>query len=166
MNRSIPLLVLMLASGCVPSAEVLPETKPVAPRTASVTDSPQSVPSAFAFDQQAGIISLDTQIPPAQKTTFPLGLGSIGLETLSAQDGHLTFRYTPEVEGGYTIYECTVPISSTPLTIDVHLDFPSETSFDLSKCEVIHGGNLLLDPPEVTEKWFAPNRRGGPVASQ
>ncbi|MCA9029321.1 MAG: hypothetical protein KDA66_00855 [Planctomycetaceae bacterium] len=104
------------------------------------------IPSeAFRYDS-AGIIYLDTRVPPSQKMTFGMGLGSITLETVSVADGKLTFLYTPETEGGYTVYECVVPISEEPVTFKVAPDHsPGETSFDLQKCKVIRAGNLLWE---------------------
>ncbi|MEZ5943093.1 MAG: hypothetical protein R3C18_17000 [Planctomycetaceae bacterium] len=110
-----------------------------------VRESP--IPSeAFKYDEAVGIITLDTRVAPGQKAMFGLGLGSITLETVSVADGELTFLYTPEVEGGYTVYECVVPISSEPVTVHVAPDStPGETSFDLQKCKIIRSGNLLLE---------------------
>ncbi|MCA8992929.1 MAG: hypothetical protein KDA88_13150 [Planctomycetaceae bacterium] len=109
-------------------------------------NSPPIPSEAFRYDEAAGIIYLDTRVPPAQKMTFGMGLGSITLETVSVADGKLTFLYTPETEGGYTVYECVVPISEEPVTFKVAPDHsPGETSFDLQKCKVIRAGNLLWE---------------------
>lgn len=142
MTRVILLLALTLACGCGPSGNVSQE---VPPTNESNGDPPPQV-SAFAFDKAQGIISLNTRIPPRQKKRFDIGQGSITLETLSIEDGKMTFQYTPEIEGGYTIYECTVPVSPTPITIKVSTDgTPGDNSFNLAECKVIRSGNLLLD---------------------
>jgi hypothetical protein len=62
---------------------------------------------------------------------------------MRATDRDLTFRYTPEIEGGYTTYECTVPISATFVAIRIAPDGTvGETSFDLAACKVIGQGNV------------------------
>ncbi|MFG0261657.1 MAG: hypothetical protein ACF788_04630 [Novipirellula sp. JB048] len=98
---------------------------------------------AFDFDEAVGTISLDTRVPPRQRRRFDIGLGSVTLETIKTEDGKLTFQYTPEIEGGYTLYECTVPVSASPITIQVNQDgTPGETSFDLTECRVVGTGNV------------------------
>ena len=92
------------------------------------------------------MIYLDTRVAPGQRRRFDIGLGSISLETLSVKDGKLTFHYTPEVEGGYTIYECTATVGPKAVEFKINPDgTPGETSFDLKKCKVIRSGNLLLE---------------------
>jgi hypothetical protein len=159
MSRVILILAMTCAGGCGSSGSA---SKEVAPITASNAESPQPV-SAFEFDKEAGIISLNSQIPPPQRRRFDIGQGSVTLETVGIEDGKLTFQYTPEIEGGYTTYECTVPVSSTPITIKVNADgTPGDTSFDLSKCKVIRSGNFLLDQAKVGEPANAPVPAAGP----
>lgn len=139
MPRGTVLLALALACGCGPSSNVPTGLQPAAEFNA---ESPQQV-GAFEFDEAAGIISLDTRIPPRQSRRFDIGQGSVTLETVDVKGNDLTFQYIPEIEGGYTIYECTVPISALPITIKVNRDgTPGEPSFDLSKCRVVKSGNV------------------------
>ena len=126
--------------GCHPSDDATTNlTRPGDPRA---VDS-QSVASAFRLDEAKQIIFLDSRIAPQQRRRFDIGLGSITLETLQVKDNQLTFRYTPEVEGGFTIYECTVLVSPIPVEIKIAPDgTPGATSFALTQCKVIRHGNL------------------------
>lgn len=102
--------------------------------------------SAFEFDESGSRILLDTQNPPGQKRVFGIGLGSITIETKSIRDGILTFLYTPEVEGGYVVYECQIPISAEPVVFEIDASgCPGKTSFDLARCKVVRSGNLHFD---------------------
>jgi hypothetical protein len=103
----------------------------------------QSVASAFRLDEARQVIYLDSRIAPRQRRRFDIGLGSITLETMQVKDNQLTFRYIPEIEGGFTIYECTVRVSPTPIEIKIAPGgTPGATSFDLTQCKVISRGNL------------------------
>jgi hypothetical protein len=137
MFRTAILLSLTLGCGCGQS-DIAPTGQ--SSKSSENTERSQQV-SAFNFSKAEGIISLDTRIRPRQIGKFYIGLGSVTLETLEIKNDSLIFRYTPEIEGGYTIYECTVPISDSPLTIKVS-STPGETSFDLTKCRVVKTGNI------------------------
>lgn len=77
---------------------------------------------------------------------FDIGQGSVTLEIIEANDNQTTFRFTPEIEGGYTTYECKLPVTTEPITIQINQDgTPGPTSFDLSKCRMIKSGNALLE---------------------
>ena len=146
MRRLVALLGLSLFCGCNPSGGATGQaaSNNAASNNDEAVDSSAPV-GAFRLDQTRQIIFLDTRSAPPQRRRFDIGQGSITLETIRVKDGTLTFRYTPEVEGGYTIYECTVPVSPTPLEIKIAPGgTPGATSFDLAKCRVIRGGNLLL----------------------
>ncbi len=159
MSRVIWLLALTLACGCGPSGDAFRKTTPT---TESDAESPKQV-SAFEFNQAEGIITLNTRIPPRQRRRFDIGQGSVTLETIGMEDSKLTFQYTPEIEGGYTVYECTVPVSPALITIRVNTDgTPGDTSFDLAKCKVIRNGSVLLDQPEVGQPSRAPGLVTGP----
>ena len=68
------------------------------------------------------------------------------IETISANSGMLTINYTPEEEGGYTVYECNLPISDEPVVFEIDpAEVPGKTSFDLNDCKVLKTGNLLLE---------------------
>lgn len=106
-------------------------------------DGPTLAVSAFTLEEAKGRIVLDTRITPGQCQRFDIGLGSITVETITAQDGILTVQYTPEVEGGYSVYECKLPISARPVVFEIDLSgVPGETSFDLSECKRLKTGNL------------------------
>lgn len=137
MSRSATILLLTLACGCGLS-DIAPTAESW--NGSQNTEYAREV-SAFAFDKEEGIISLDTRIPPGQIRRFDIGMGSVTLETLQVKNESLIFRYTPEIEGGYTIYECTARISDLPVTIKVS-STPGETSFDLTRCEVVKTGNI------------------------
>jgi hypothetical protein len=103
----------------------------------------RSAASAFRLDEAKQIIFLDSRMVPPQRRRFDIGLGSITLETVRVKDNQLTFRYTPEIEGGFTIYECTVIVSPIPVEIKIAADgTPGATSFALKQCKVIRQGNL------------------------
>jgi hypothetical protein len=141
MSRFTPLLGLALACGCELSGDA---STHVSGESEPVVDAPAEV-SAFRFDETMQVIYLDTQIAPGQRRRFDIGQGSITIQTLRVTDGELTFHYTPEVEGGYTIYECTVPVSPTAVEFNINSDgTPGETSFDLTKCRLVRSANLLL----------------------
>ena len=143
MSRFTPLLGLALACGCGPSGDASTQETGV---SEPVVDSSAEV-SAFRLNETKQIIYLDTQIAPGQRRRFDIGQGSLTIQTLRVTDKWLTFHYTPEVEGGYTIYECTVPVSPTVVEFKINSDgTPGKTSFDLTKCKLIRGGNMLLEP--------------------
>ena len=102
--------------------------------------------SAFKFEKLKSRILLDTRVAPGQRETFWIGLGSMTIETISANSGMLTINYTPEEEGGYTVYECNLPISDEPVVFEIDpAEVPGKTSFDLNDCKVLKTGNLLLE---------------------
>jgi hypothetical protein len=138
----IPLIALTAICGCEPATQgENPQLSAAEPAAAA----PQEA-SAFRLDDARHVIYLDTRIAPGQRRRFDIGQGSISLETMDVKDGTLTFRYTPEVEGGYTVYECTAPVGPAPVEFKINPDgTPGETSFDLKKCKVIRSGNLLLE---------------------
>lgn len=142
MSRFTLLLGLAFACGCGPPSDgSTPESSVPEPVVASAANV-----SAFHYDETRQIIYLDTQIAPGQSRQFGIGLGSITIQTLSVTNKQLTFHYTPEVEGGYTIYECQIPVSPTRVEFRINSDgTPGKTSFDLSKCKVVRKGNILLE---------------------
>jgi hypothetical protein len=148
LRLNVPLAVVVLC-GCVPAGDVADQPPVSTPASSPEKDESAETPlptSAFHYDQMRHVVTLDTRVAPPQRRRIDIGQGSITLETVSAQDGELTFRYTPEVEGGYTTYECTVPISPEPLEIKVHPGgTPGEASFDLKACKVVGQGNLHFD---------------------
>ncbi len=134
MGRPILITWLLCLAGCSPHGANNPAV------------SSSDAASAFHFDKAKQVIFLDTRAAPPQRQRFWLPLGSITLETLHRTKNRLTFRYTPETEGGYTIYECTVPVSSTPLEFHVKSDgTPGATSFDVTKCKVVQQGDELSE---------------------
>jgi hypothetical protein len=142
MTHFTPLLGLALACGCGPYGAASPQQPGV---SEAVVDSSAEA-SAFRLDKTKQVIYLDTQIAPGQRRRFDIGQGSITIETIRVTDKRLTFQYTLEVEGGYTIYECTVPVSPTPVEFTINSGgTPGKTSFDLEKCKLIRSGNLLLE---------------------
>lgn len=119
----------------------LPKPAPehAAQATASLTD-------PFRLDKTRQVVFVDTRVSPPARRRFDIGQGSISLETLKVENNQLTFRYTPEVEGGYTTTECTIPVSATPVEIKIAPDgTPSDTSFDLTDCTPLRHGNLHFE---------------------
>ena len=146
MARLIHLLAVVLLCGC----GALSDSNHKQP--APTTGASDTASSAFRWDTETNVIWLDTQIAPSQRRRFDIGLGSITIETLAASKKQLTFRYTPEIEGGYTVYECTVPISPAPVKFEIARDgTPGPTSFDLTKCKVIRRGNEHFDPKPASK---------------
>ena len=124
-----------------------PQKDPAAPRVRDNDERAVTPPvSAFELDQAKQVITLNTRVAPRQRRRFDIGLGSITLETIRVANNELTFLYTPEVEGVYSVYECTVPVSPTAFEIKITPNgTPGATSFDLTKCKVIRHGNVLFE---------------------
>lgn len=140
MTRFILILGLVFACGCGSSSN-LPTQESI---QADVAATSSEKVSAFRLDKTKNVIYMDTRVAPGQLCRFDIGLGSITIETLHAADEKLTFHYTPEIEGGYTTYECAVPVSPSPVEFRIESDgTPGSTSFDLSKCKVVRSGSFL-----------------------
>ena len=115
-------------------------------QTEASADNHVEAKSAMAFDITKSKILLDTRIPPSQRRRFDIGQGSITIETLSVEDNLLVIHYTPEVEGGYTVYECKLPISAEPVVFEIDASgCPGEPSFDLAACKTVKTGNVHFD---------------------
>lgn len=69
------------------------------------------------------------------------------METLGHKEGELLFEYTHEVEGGYTVYLCRVPVSGPLVTIRLPKggDTEPRTSFDLEDCGFVRRGSVFFD---------------------
>jgi hypothetical protein len=67
--------------------------------------------------------------------------GSTSVKVLGHKDGQCVFELTTEVEGGYKVYLCKVPVDGGPVKIEVGVK--PKTSFPLDKCKVIRGGNVI-----------------------
>lgn len=155
MARFILLLAVVTLCGCGPSSDSDPKQSAVV----TIASDAAPEPSAFRWDKEMNVIWLDTRIRPTQSRRFDIGLGSITIETLAVTENQLTLRYTPEIEGGYTVYECTVPISPVPVKFTIASDgTPGPTSFDLATCKVIRQGNVHFDSNPANK---AVNRSGG-----
>ena len=125
------------------------EPSPTTPQPeddASAESSTVPIHTAFTYDKDHNRALLDTRIPPPQKRTFWLGLGSVTLETVSATDNVLIIRYTQEVEGGYSVSECEADISPTPLIFQFGFDgTPGEAPQSLRNCKPMRSGNVHFD---------------------
>lgn len=126
MKRRIILLLLLLA-GCSRS---IPSTGP-----------------AISFDEASGVITINPAVDSKRKISYGFPLGSVTVETLGHKEGELLFEYTHEVEGGYTVYLCRVPVSGQLVTIRLPKggDTEPETSFDLEDCEFVRRGSVFFD---------------------
>ena len=78
------------------------------------------------------------------RARLPWGLGSIEVNVLGREDDLCVFDYTDEVEGGYTIYRCRVPVTEKSVSIRSE-GAGIATSFSLKDAHVLHRGNLLLE---------------------
>ncbi len=118
-----------------------------APLAESVADAkPIPVGSAFTHDEDLNRAILDTRVAPPQKQTFWLGLGSVTIETVSVNEGVLKLRYTTEIEGGYSVSECDVRISPSPLVFQFGSDgTPGQPPDALQNCKPIRLGNVHTD---------------------
>ena len=142
MTPLIYFFAVVLLCGCSPSNG----STPVKPASKAAGDTAPT-PSAFRWDKPKNVIWLDARVPPKQRQTFPIAQGSITIETLSVADNKLTFLYTPEIEGGYTVYECLAPVSSEPIAFRIARNgTPGALSFNLRKCKVIRSGNVFFKP--------------------
>ena len=164
-NEAMSYFALMLLVGCAPpetptdsalnsppNNEAFEPSESTAPaKSETPTDAePVSVRSAFTYDKDLNRAILNTQIAPPQKQTFWLGLGSVTIETVSAQKGVLTIRHTVEIEGGYSVSECEVDISPTPLVFQFASDgTPGQPPDALRNCKPIRSGNVHLDPSVI-----------------
>ena len=126
MKRRIILLLLLLA-GCSRS---IPSTGP-----------------AISFDEASGVITINPAVDSMQKISYGFPLGSVTVETLGHKEDELLFEYTHEVEGGYTVYLCRVPVTDQPVTIQLPKggDTEPRTSFDLEDCELVRRGSVFFD---------------------
>lgn len=126
MKRRIILLLLLLA-GCSGS---IPSTGP-----------------AISFDEASGVITINPAVDSKRKVGYGFPLGSVTVETLGHKEGVLLFEYTHEVEGGYTVYLCRVPVTEPLVTIRLPKggDTEPETSFDLEDCELVRRGSVFFD---------------------
>jgi hypothetical protein len=91
--------------------------------------------------EQGKSLSFDPKTCTQGQATVAWGLGSTSVKVLGHKDGFCVFEVKAEVEGGYTVYLCKVPLDSGPVTIEVGL--PAKTSFALDKCKIVRGGNVL-----------------------
>ncbi|MEQ8789950.1 MAG: FKBP-type peptidyl-prolyl cis-trans isomerase [Pirellulaceae bacterium] len=78
---------------------------------------------------------------------FGWGLGSVRVNVLGRDAGRCVFDFTDEIEGGYTVYRCRVPVEGPPVRIHEE-NSGIVTSFSLADAKVLRRGNLLLPPPE------------------
>ncbi|QDT20993.1 hypothetical protein [Gimesia chilikensis] len=126
MKRRIILLLLLLA-GCSRS-----------------TPSPGP---AISFDEASGVITINPAVDAKRKISYGFPLGSVTVETLGHKEGELLFEYTHEVEGGYTVYLCRVPVTDQPVTIELPKggDTEPKTSFDLEDSKFVREGSVFFD---------------------
>ena len=66
------------------------------------------------------------------------GLGSVRVNVLRHEDGNCVFEFNREIEGGYSVYLCRVPVDGGPVTVTGWT-----TSFPLDKCLMVRQGNVL-----------------------
>lgn len=133
--RSYIVLLLLLLTGCAQDAPPDRPSSSTAPGT------------AISFDEATRVITLNPAVDSKRKIGYGFPLGSVTVETLGHKEGECLFEYTHEVEGGYRVYLCRVPVSGSPVTIRLPQGGDTEpvTSFDLEDCEFVREGNMLLE---------------------
>ncbi len=68
---------------------------------------------------------------------MPHSLGSIGLKVVGRRGDYCVLEYTNEVEGGYTIAECKMPVSLKQIRI---------SDLDVSRfCREVKQGNVFFE---------------------
>lgn len=134
MSRRIIILLVLLV-GCSGG------TPPAGPASQAAQG------TAISFDQATGVITVNPAVDSKRKIGYGFPLGSVTVETLGHKEGELLFEYTHEVEGGYTVYLCRVPVSGPLVTIRLPKGGDTEpvTSFDMKDCEFVRSGNMLLE---------------------
>jgi len=117
---------------------------------------------------QSGKPSTNIQVIDGKKITFDpktctngvagfgWALGSVRVEVLGTEKGQRVFDYTDEVEGGYVVYRCRVPLGAGPVIIELGTIKESAssspgivTSFSLKGAKVARKGNVHLGWQEV-----------------
>lgn len=133
--RCFLVILLLMLAGCSQGTPSLKPTAQTAPGT------------AISYDESTRVLRIDPAVDAKQKISYGFPLGSVTVETLGHKDGQLRFEYTHEVEGGYQVYLCKVPVDGPPVTIELPTGGDTEpvTSFDLENCEFIREGNMLLE---------------------
>ena len=133
--RRFMVLLLLLLTGC---AQDVPTDR---------LSSNSARGTAISFDEATGVITVDPAVDSKRKISYGFPLGSVTVETLGHKEGELRFEYTHEVEGGYTVYLCRVPVSGPLVTIRLPKGGDTEpvTSFDLEDCDFVRQGNVLLE---------------------
>lgn len=63
-------------------------------------------------------LSFDPKTCTRGEAGFDWSLGSVRVKVLGHKKEHCLFDFTEEVEGGYTVYRCRVPLDSGPVTIE------------------------------------------------
>lgn len=105
-------------------------------------------------------LSFDPRTVMRGQAGFGWGLGSVGVAILGREDGFCIFNYTDEVEGGYTIYRCRVPLDKP---VRIYEDNGGiVTSFPLDEAKLIGGGNILLPRDDPPGPQFKMPQRGVP----
>ena len=82
---------------------------------------------------------------PPGKAQFAWGLGSVHVEVLQSSLEECHFEFTSEVEGGYTVYRCSVPLAQPRVEISIR-NGDIATSFDLTNAKIVRRGNLHEEP--------------------
>jgi hypothetical protein len=106
--------------------------------SATAQDGQSSSPIKVEKDKS---LSFDPKTCTQGQATVFWALGSTSVKVLGHKDGHCVFELKAEVEGGYRVYLCKVPVDGGVVTVGAGM--PPKTSFPLDKCKVIRGGNML-----------------------
>lgn len=97
-------------------------------------------PSPFKVSKNT--VSFDPKACAEGETQLRWMLGSVHVKILGHKDGQCVFEFTREIEGGYTVYRCQVPVDGPPVTIEVGGAKLVQTPFPLNRCEIIRRGTV------------------------
>ncbi len=142
----------------VPVAVPVPEAAP--------EEAPPPAPEELA---SSPVIVSGTQIRFVPATCwegsgfFYWGLGSVSLRVVGHEGDECVFDYMHEVEGGYSVLRCRVPLSEPHVVIrearrsdvgDYGTRASIVTSFPLEDCECIESGSVWEKLDELTESSY------------
>jgi len=110
--------------------------------SAAFTGQPPPPPSPFKIEKDR--ISFEPAACKEGTAVLHWALGSVRVKALGHKDGACLFELMNEIEQGYVVYLCKVPLAGPRVTIEMDKG-KLKTSFDLAKCELLRTGNLWQD---------------------
>ena len=95
-----------------------------------------------ALTNVPGGLRLNLESPRRESKVVGVGLGSLNVKTLGHDGEYFVFDYTPECEGGFSVFRHRLPISDKTATITVNDEVQVTASFDTTKSKKIYSGNV------------------------